>query len=86
MNLVIFEKKNKSKLLKSVSYLQGLHGGEIPAVVIRSENYILLGDPGDGLVSVAVETLNLMRTEQALLTHQRHLAEALPSLVQLLRR
>lgn len=66
------------------TYLQRLHGGQVPAVVVGAEHDVLLGDPGDGLVRVAVEALDLVRAEQALLPHERHLPEALPCLVQFL--
>lgn len=66
------------------AYLQRLHSSEVSAVVVGAQHHVLLRDPRDGLVCVAVEALDLVRAEQALLAHQRHLAEALPGLVQLL--
>ena len=45
--------------------LQRLHARQVTAVVVGRQHVVLLGDPRDRLVSVAVETLDLMRAEQA---------------------
>ena len=45
--------------------LQCLHARQVTAVVVGRQHVVLFGDPRDRLVSVAVETLDLVRAEQA---------------------
>ncbi len=64
--------------------LQGLDIGQVLAVVVAGDDGVLLADPGDGLVDVAVEALHLVGAEEALLALRGVLSQAVPGVVDLL--
>ena len=38
--------------------LQGLHGGQVPAIVLSGQGLVLLVDPGVGLITQLLEVAN----------------------------
>ena len=60
-----------------------LDGLKVVSVVLRGDERVLLHDPGDGLVGVAVEDVHLLRPRQRLLPRRSQLAQVLPQLLQL---